>query len=291
MLNKFKIGHYSNIELGTGATVILCESGGVCGVSVRGAAPATRETELLKSEKTVGITHAVVLSGGSAYGLEACSGVMEFLREKNIGVLAGGHLVPIVVGASLFDLDYKSFAYPDKKSGYQACVSAKPKNFSRGLIGVSTGTTASKIAGSKYAVKTQLGLLTYSTDNLQIAIILGVNPLGDIIRNGKIIAGAKDSEGKFISAEKVLFSSKCDFSLTNTTIGCILTNAKLTKVQANILSDVAHDGIAKAIAPSHTLFDGDALFTFSSGEIDYDFNSLVALIPGLVARAIQSSVI
>lgn len=290
MLNKFKIGHYTDTENGTGVTVILAENGAVGGVSVRGSAPATRETDLLKSEKTVSTVNAVVLSGGSAFGLEASCGVMEWLKEKNLGYNAGGYKVPIVCGASLYDLEYKNFAYPNKEAGYKAAENASINNFSRGEIGVAAGSTASKILGIETAIKTGIGLQTYSCNNLEIAVICGVNPLGDIVKDGKIIAGIKEPDGNFLDARKVMSVGGLELKNSNTTIGCILTNAKLSKVEANILSDLAHDGLALSISPSHTLFDGDAFFTLASNEVNIEFNILTALIPGLVARAIQSSV-
>ncbi|HQC55303.1 MAG TPA: P1 family peptidase [Clostridia bacterium] len=291
MLDDFKIGHYTDSEGGTGLTSIICEEGAVGGVSVRGSAPATRETDLLKTEKTVSVVHAVVLSGGSAYGLEGCCGVMAYLRSVNAGVNAGKYKVPIVCGASLYDLEYKEFAFPNKDAGVIAGKEAQHNNFTRGIKGVATGATASKVLGMDYAVKTGLGIQTYSSGDLEIAVICGVNPLGDIVENGKIIAGAKDGNGEFIGAQQV-FSSCCfnAFSISNTTIGCIITNAKLTKAQANILSDLAHDGLAQSISPSHTMFDGDAFFTLASQKVEVDFNMLTALIPSLVARAIRSSV-
>lgn len=290
MLDSFKIGHYTDEENGTGVTVILSEKGATGGVSVRGSAPATRETDLLKTEKTVSLVNAVVLSGGSAFGLEAASGVMEYLKEKNLGYNAGKYNVPIVCGASLYDLEYKNFAYPTKEAGYKAASEAKINNFLRGVQGVASGSTASKVLGTETAVKTSLGVQTYSSNKLEIAVICGVNPLGDIIKDGKIIAGVKDPDGEFLDVRKVMSGGGLELKNSNTTIGCILTNAKLTKLQCNILSDIAHDGLALSISPSHTLFDGDAIFTLASGEIDIEFNILTALIPGLVARAIQSSV-
>lgn len=290
MLDKFKIGHFTDNEKGTGVTVILAEDGAIGGVSVRGSAPATRETDLLKSEKTVSIINAVVLSGGSAFGLEASCGVMGWLKEKNKGYNAGDYIVPIVSGASLYDLSYKAFAYPGIDAGYKACEMAEKNNFKKGLFGAATGATASKVLGSDYAVKTELGVQTYSCNQLEVAVVVAVNPLGDIVKNGEIIAGAKDPDGNFLDVKRVMSAGGIEYKNSNTTIGCIITNAKINKVQANILSDLAHDGLALSISPSHTSFDGDCFFTMSSNEVSIEFDILASIIPSLVARAIQSSV-
>ena len=292
MLNKFKIGHYTNEEKGTGCTVILAEDGAVGGCSIRGSSPATRETDLLKTEKKVDSVNAVVLSGGSAFGLEASSGVMDYLFENGKGYNAGKYVVPIVVGASIYDLEYKDFGYPDKQAGYEAAKNASAGNFEKGVIGGATGSTVSKLLGMPSAVKTGLGVQTYSMNGLEIAVITLVNALGDVVKDGKIIAGALTPDGEPVSMKKIftlggLDEPKC----ANTTIGCVLTNAKLTKAQANLLADIAHDGFALSLSPSHTRFDGDAMFTLASGEIDVAFDTLLALIPDLVARSIQSSVI
>ncbi|MBR2479947.1 MAG: P1 family peptidase [Clostridia bacterium] len=292
MLNKFKIGHYTDEQRGTGCTVILAEDGAVGGCSIRGSSPATRETDLLKTEKTVSNVNAVVLSGGSAFGLEAGSGVMEYLYENGKGYNAGKYKVPIVVGASIYDLEYKDFGYPDKKAGYEACKNAKVNNFEKGIIGGATGSTVSKLLGMPSAVKTGLGVQTYSINGLEIAVITLVNALGDVVKEGDIIAGALSPDGTPVSMKKIFTMGGFEEpTCSNTTIGCVLTNAKLTKAQANLLADIAHDGFALALSPSHTRFDGDAMFTLASGEIDVAFDTLLALIPDLVARSIQSSVI
>ena len=291
MLDKFKIGHYTDSEKGTGCTIILCEDGAVGGCSIRGSSPATRETDLLKTEKTVSSVNAVVLSGGSAFGLEAGSGVMDYLYEQGKGYNAGKYRVPIVVGASIYDLEYKDFGYPNKQAGYEAAKSAKSGNFERGVIGGASGATISKLLGMPTAIKTALGVQTYSINGLEIAVIMLVNALGDVIKDGEIIAGALDPNGKPISIKKIFTMGGIDEpKCANTTIGCIITNAKLTKAQANLLSDLAHDGFALALSPSHTRFDGDAMFTLASGEVDVAFDTLGAIIPDLTARAIQSSV-
>jgi L-aminopeptidase/D-esterase-like protein len=288
MLEAFRIGHYTDAENGTGATVIVCEKGAVGGVSVRGAAPATRETDLLRDGKKVQEVNAVVLSGGSAFGLEAASGVAEYLFEQGFGYNAGKYRVPIVCGASLYDLEYKNFAYPHKENGYQAAKEAVANNFQKGSIGAGTGATVSKLAGMLCAAKAGLGVRTFCLNGLEIAVIVAVNALGDIVRDGSILLGAKTEDGRFLDCLKVFSAGSLSLQNQNTTIGCILTNAKLTKEQANILSSLGHDGYALSISPAHTMFDGDALFCMASGEVDAEFNMLTAIVPQLVASAVWS---
>lgn len=290
MLDKFHIGHYTDTENGTGVTAVIVEDGAVAGGCIRGAAPATRETDLLRNGKSVQKVNAVVLSGGSAFGLEAASGVMEFLREKGLGYDAGGYRVPIVAGASLYDLEYKNFAYPDKNAGYTAAKNAAPGNFGEGIIGVAAGTTASKILGMETAVKTGLGVALYSLNGLEIGVIAGVNPLGDIVKDGAIIAGAKMPNGEFADMAKIMTAGGASYKAANTTIAVVMTNAKLTKEEANILADTAHDGYALSISPSHTRFDGDAVFVMSSGEKKIEFNIIHSLIPSIVKEAVTASV-
>ena len=290
MLDYFKIGHYTDKESGTGVTVILPKKDAVCGCSVRGYAPATRETELLRDDKTVQKVNAVVLSGGSAFGLESDCGVVDYLREQNIGFNTGKFNVPIVVGASIYDLEYKKFNYPDKTAGYLACKNAKTNNFEQGEIGGATGATISKVLGAKYAIKTKLGISNLKLNGIEIAVITVVNALGDVVKDGKIIAGAKTENGEYLDCKKIFSMGSIPCKKSNTTIGCIITNAKLTKQQANILCSLAHDGYATSLSPSHTLFDGDCMFLMSSDEKEIEFNMLTAIIPDLTAQSIQSSV-
>lgn len=289
MLNKFKIGHYTDSDNGTGVTVILAEEGAVAGVSVRGSSPATRETDLLRPEKTVQKINAVCLSGGSAFGLEAADGVMQFLSEHGFGYDTGAYRVPIVSGAAVYDLEYQNFAFPNKEAGYRAALYAKENNFECGPIGGAAGATVSKVLGMDSAVKTSLGVATYALNGLEIAVISVVNALGDIVEDGKIIAGAQDENGEFIDCARIMTAGTLPLKNTNTTISCILTNAKLTKLQANILADLAHDGYAMSMSPAHTPYDGDAIFLMSSDEKEVSFNMLTAIIPTLTAKAVRSS--
>lgn len=288
MLDSFRIGHFTDEQNGTGATVIVCEKGAVGGACVRGAAPATRETDLLKTGKLVQTINAVVLSGGSAFGLECACGVMDYLYEKGLGYNAGKYNVPIVAGASIYDLEYKSFAYPKKQDGYTAAQNAEAGNFACGNIGAGTGATVSKAGGAASACKGGLGVATYSLNNIEIAVIVAVNALGDITKDGKIILGAQAEDGSYLDCLRVFSAGSLDLKDQNTTIGCIITNAKLTKEQANTLCSLAHDGLALSLSPAHTMFDGDAMFCMASGEQSIEFNILTAVIPNLCAKAVQS---
>lgn len=289
MLEKFKIGHWTDEEKGTGVTVILSEEGAIAGGSVQGCAPATRETDLLRVDKTVQKVNAVTLSGGSAFGLEASCGVMSYLYEKGCGYDTGAFKVPIVVGASLYDLEYKCFAFPDKEAGYKAAESAKDNNFESGNIGAGTGATVGKIFKMKGSMKGGLGVKTYSENGLEIAVFAAVNALGDIINEkGKIIAGTRLGKKLFAGSAKYYKLYLKTFKKMNTTISCIITNAKLTKEQANIIADIAHKGYDMAINPSHTIFDGDAVFCLASGDINFDFDKLKNIVPTLVADTIRS---
>ncbi len=289
MLQKFKIGHWSDEKNKTGVTAILATEGAVGGCSIKGAAPATRETDLLREDKTVQKINAVTLSGGSAFGLEAACGVMQWLFENGYGYDAGGYKVPIVVGASLYDLEYGNFAFPDKAAGFAAADSAVEGNFVSGDIGAGAGATVGKIFRMKCAMKGGLGVKTFEKDGLEIAVFSAVNALGDIIDdNGKIIAGARLGKKSFVGSAKFYAAYEKMLKKQNTTISCIITNATLTKQQANLLANKAHEGYKSAISPSHTMFDGDAIFVMASGDKNVDFNFLLDIISPLVSEAVRA---
>lgn len=288
MLDKFKIGHKSDDVNKTGVTVIIADGGAVAGVSVRGSAPATRETDLLKPEKMLKKIDAVVLSGGSAFGLEACAGVMDFLFEQSVGYDAGGYRVPIVSGASLYDLEEGRFAYPDKSMGYLAAQSATINNFETGRIGAGRGATVGKILGMKNAQSSGLGVAVAKSGKVEFGVFIAVNALGDVVKNGNIVAGARLGNDFLNTTEYLLNENKVKINPQNTMIGCVITNAIINKSEANQLADIAHDGIAKCIEPSHTQYDGDAMFAMASCEQKVDFITMCALVPYLTKKAILS---
>lgn len=292
MLNNFKIGNAHDNMLGTGCTVILAESGAIGGCSVRGGAPGTRETDLLRSENAVSELNAVVLSGGSAFGLEASCGVMEYLKEKGIGYNAGDYHVPIVASAVLYDLSHKAFAYPDKKMGYKACENAKENNFECGSIGAGTGATVGKIMGIEHSSKGGLGVAVVTSGEIELCAVVAVNAFGDVVdyRSNRVIAGVQQG-GAFLGTSSLITSgmSLCP-THSNTTIGCIITNAKLTKPEANKLADITHDALAMCIRPVHTSFDGDSIFCMASGEKKANFVLLGEMAIEAMTEAIMRSV-
>ncbi len=261
----FEIGHYDD-EF-TGVTAILCKSGAVGGCDCRGGAPGTRETDLLKNEKMMDKVNAVVLAGGSAYGLGASQGVMEYLKDEGYGFKSMGKRVPIVSSAVIYDLNQKEYHYPTAQYGLYACKNAS-KSVEFGNIGVGKGATVGKIRGVKNACKSGVGASTVKVGGVIVTAIVCVNAMGDVVDSaGKIIAGAKGKNGEFIDTEKCLAEGDVAKLLlgTNTTIGCILTNANIDKVGANKLASIAHNGLARAIRPVHTDYDGDTMFCLAKG--------------------------
>lgn len=261
----FRIGHYADDF--TGVSVILSKRGAVGGCDCRGGAPGTRETDLLRPEKMMQKVNAVVLSGGSAYGLEASCGVMRYLNEQGIGFKTQGKIVPIVCGAVIYDLNQKEYHFPTAKYGVKACENAtSTPDF--GNVGVGKGATVGKIRGIKNSCKSGVGAATVKTMGTTVTAIVAVNAMGDVVDgNGNIIAGAKGKNGEFIDTESVLANGDVKKLVlgTNTTIGCILTDADIDKVQANKLAIISHNGLARAIRPVHTDYDGDTMFCLASG--------------------------
>lgn len=287
----FKIGHYDDEY--TGVTVILSENGATGGVDCRGGAPGTRETDLLHNEKMMQKVNAIVLSGGSAYGLASTCGVMEYLRQKGVGYKSLGKIVPIVCGAVLYDLNQKEYHYPTAEYGLKACQNAS-KTTVFGNIGAGRGATVGKIRGIKNACKSGIGAATEKVLGVTVTAIVAVNAMGDIVDDeGKIIAGAKGKNGEFIDTEKCLAEGdvlKLAFG-TNTTIGCILTDAKLDKVDVNRLASISHNGLARAIRPVHTMYDGDTMFCMASGKRPVaNLAVLQSAVVRATERAIQNAV-
>lgn len=293
-IKGIKVGHAQDIEGGSGCTVILCEDGAYAGVDVRGGGPASRETELLKSVNMVEQIHAVMLSGGSAYGLDAGSGAMQYLEERGKGFDVGVGIVPIVCGASLFDLvvgDPK--CRPDKAMGYEACLNASIDKPEEGNVGAGTGATVGKFLGMEYMMKSGIGTFAIQIGDWIMGAIVAVNALGDVIDvdTGKRIAGILNKEMTALyDTEKTMYEeydkNRNVFS-GNTTIGCIVTNAKLTKPQANKVASIAHNGFARAIRPVHTMADGDTIFALATGEVEVMPDAVGALAADVMARAIN----
>lgn len=284
------IGHADNSV--TGCTAILCKGGAVAGADVRGGAPGTRETDLLRNEKAMEKINAVVLTGGSAYGLESACGVMRYLREHGEGFAVGDKLVPIVPAAVLYDLNGPDYNYPDSAMGMAAAQNAQAKNIPFGKVGAGTGATVGKIRGLAYASQGGIGAYTVGTPDLFVTAVIAVNALGDVAdyHTGKIVAGAHDNAGGFLDTVGCVLSGNFARLLYgNTTIGCVITNAGLTKVQANKLASIAHNGLALSIRPVHTDHDGDTLFALSKGDAKCEFSMLEVMAVEAVACAVVSA--
>ena len=260
----FEMGHYDD-EF-TGVTVLLAKKGAIGGCDQRGGAPGTRETDLLRNEKMMQKINAVVLSGGSAYGLAASCGVMDWLKQHGYGYRTAGKLVPIVSGAVLFDLNQKEYHYPTAEYGYKACENSdKLPVF--GNVGAGKGATVGKIRGLKNACKSGIGAATVKAMGVTVTAVVAVNAMGDVYDGERIIAGANGKDG-FIDTQKVLANGEVAKLITgaNTTIGCILTDANIDKVGANKLASISHNGLARAIRPVHTDYAGDTMFCMASGK-------------------------
>ena len=267
------VGHFTDTRRPTGCTVIITPDGSVAGVDVRGAAPGTRETDLLHPSNLVDRVHAIVLAGGSAWGLDAASGVMQWLEEQQIGLPVGFGLVPIVPAAVLFDLPVGNARIrPDAQAGYAACVAASRQRPLEGNVGAGAGALVGKIFGLRRAMKGGIGSASMTVNGITVGAIIACNALGDIINpaTGLLLAGARTADGAaMVDSRAALIAGdapKPVMAGTNTTIGVIATDAVLTKAQAHRLALVAHDGLARSINPVHTLSDGDTLFALGTGK-------------------------
>ena len=287
-----KVGQAQDFEGLTGCTVVICEDGATCGVDVRGGGPGTRETDLLDPINMIQKVHAVVLTGGSAFGLESTCGVSKYLEERNIGFDVGVAKVPIVVGAVLFDLGVgDSKCRPNIEMGYNACENSSDKELKQGNYGAGCGATVGKIKGSEFAMKGGIGSYSIKLDNgLVVSALIAVNAFGDVYEDGKVIAGVLNNDKtKTLSSYELMKNgfNKGDFSIDNTTIGVVVTNAKLDKAGCKKVSQMAHNGYAKSIFPIHTPHDGDTIFTMATGEVESD----IALIGSLATEVVEKSVI
>jgi L-aminopeptidase/D-esterase-like protein len=288
------VGHAQDLAAATGCTVIISEQGATAGVDVRGGAPSTRETDLLNPVNLIQKIHAIILSGGSAFGLDAASGVMQYLEEKNIGFDVQVTRVPIVCSAALFDLTIGDHRIrPDKEMGYRACLNAGSVECRQGSVGAGTGATVGKILGMGRAMKSGLGSYALQVGDLKIGALVAVNYLGDVVDplTGKRLAGPLNEDMRTLAdAEEIMIVSYADkknlFS-GHTTIGVVATNAALTKSEATKIASMAHNGYARTMRPAHSMYDGDTIFTISTGGIEADM-SVVGL---LAARVIERAVI
>jgi L-aminopeptidase/D-esterase-like protein len=297
-----RVGHYTDRDAATGCTVVLCEEGAVGGVDVRGAAPGTRETDLLRPSNLVSEVHAVLLSGGSAFGLDAAGGVMRYLEERGVGFGFGEYPIPIVPAAILFDLGLiDGSVRPGPDEGYAACLNAADGPVAEGSVGAGTGATVGKLLGMDRAVKGGIGTdLVELGDGTVVGAIVAVNALGGVFDpdTGQVVAGPRTGEGIAMhdSLELIVspgFRGAQSAASGNTTIGIVATNSRLDVEQANKLAQVAHDGLAMTVRPAHTMRDGDTMFGLATGTDDgrVDMDRLCAATALSVSRSIVRAVV
>lgn len=292
-----KVGHYTLSERPTGCTVVLADPAAVGAVDVRGGAPGTVETDLLRPDELVNTVNGIVLSGGSAFGLDSRTGVMKYLEENKIGFRFGGAYVPIVPGAIIFDLNVGGAPSirPGADCGYRAATAAAAGPVAEGSVGAGAGATVGKFGGAGRAMKGGVGTASLTdTGGLIVGAIVVVNAAGSIVdpRTGKPVAGVRTADGKSLEDPFALVRRGIAPSGTgeNTTIGVVATNARLTKAQAYRVVAMAHDGLARAIVPAHTMSDGDTLFALATGTVDADVNRVGVLAAEAVSDAILRAV-
>ena len=295
-----KVGHWTDRDAATGCTVVLYEPGATPGVDVRGAAPGTHETDLLRPGYMAQALHAVVLTGGSLFGLASVAGVVRWCEEHGIGITFGRQTIPIVSGAVIFDLNTgRSDVRPSADSGYAAVAAAKTGRVDEGSVGTGTGATVAKLMGAYRSLKGGVGTASERLDDgIIVGAIVAVNAVGDVIdgRDGTVIAGPRGEGGAFVDTMAGLRSGRRrstenpDSLEGNTTIGVVATNARLTKEQSSRLATVAHDGLARTIRPVHTSSDGDTVFTMATGELEVAPGRITA-IEAFAALAVERAIV
>ncbi len=288
-IEGIKVGSVSNTDAATGVTVVLVEAGARAAVEVRGSAPGTRETDLLRPGQLVAEVQSIVLAGGSAFGLDAASGVTRYLEERGCGFPAGHYKVPVVPAAVLFDLFIGNGRIrPDAAMGYQACIDASTGPVPEGSVGAGTGATVGKIYGISQSVKGGQGTAAIQKGELIVAALVVVNAFGDIFdRKGNLLAGPRNPEtGKMDLTSEVLLDTGAGSFFGNTTLGVVATNASLGTAALTKVCQLAQDGLARSIWPVHTMWDGDTVFALSRGSLIADVN-IVSL---MAAKAVEEAV-
>lgn len=291
-----RVGHATDLEAGTGCTVVLCESGAVAGVEVRGSAPGTRETDLLHPLNRIQHVHGVLLTGGSAFGLAAAEGVVRYLEERGVGYDVMVAKVPIVPAAVIFDLWLgRPDVRPDATMGYAACQAASPGPVEEGSVGAGTGATVGKLYGPIGAMKGGVGTWSVGLpEGLVVGALVVVNAVGDVVApDGSVLAGTRDpATGELVGSARLLQSGYVPPRMLgqNTVVGVVATNAALSKVESNRLARVAHHGLAMAVSPSHTTLDGDTFFALSTGQVQVAYDVVASAVPTVVAEAVRRAV-
>jgi L-aminopeptidase/D-esterase-like protein len=296
-----EVGHWTDLDAATGCTVIVCRQGAVGGVDVRGSAPGTRETDFLRPVNLMQKAHAIVLSGGSAYGLDAASGVMRWLEEQGVGFNVDVAVVPLVAAAALFDLTIgRPDVRPGPEAGYAACQSATDGPVAEGCVGAGAGATVGKLLGPQFATKSGLGSAARRiAGDITVGAIVAVNAFGDVVdpANGKLIAGTRNPQGQgFVNTMERLHGDLGQTMLgfsSNTTLAVVATDAVLSKEGANKMAQMAHDGLAQAIRPIHTMVDGDTVFALATGQqtkMPVDVSVVGAVAAAVLAEAVVRAV-
>lgn len=295
-IRGIKVGHYTDRQAVTGCTVILCEQGAVAGVDVSGPSPGTRETDVLRPGNRVDRIQAILLGGGSAFGLDAASGVMRYLEERGLGHKTTGGTIPIVPAAIIFDLTIgKRTVRPGPSEGYQACMAATDSGVAEGCVGAGTGATVGKVLGMRRAVKSGLGTASQAIwGDIVVAALMVVNAVGDVIEpgTGQVLAGPRSPDGGGFLRTSELWKGRARRRVPgfNTVIGVVATDAGVSKSELGRFARIAEVGIARTIDPCHTMFDGDVLFALSLGRKRADFNALATAAAEVVAGAILRAV-
>ena len=294
-LAGLKIGHATHPHAPTGCTVFLCPPDTVASVDVRGPAPGSRESALLSVDKPINYIHAIVLTGGSAFGLATADGVMAYLAEKGIGHKTPVRPIPLVAAAVVYDLFASQGITPDAQLGYAACQNAQAEAVTQGRVGAGAGVTVGKWNGPDKMMPSGFGMASWQEGELVVGAAAVVNAMGDVVRaDGSILAGARESDGRW-SAEadpmrRFAYSRGEKTAVTNTTLVVVYTNARLDKVLAYRLAQRAHDGMAIAIRPVHTSHDGDTAFALSTGSVEANFDLVANAAVEMVAQAIRAGV-
>lgn len=301
-IGDVKIGQTEDKDAMTGVTVIVAPKGAPCGLDIRGGGPASRESGLMDPLAAAEVIHAVVLGGGSAFGLEAANGVMKYLSENGIGFPVGDVVVPLVCQSDIFDLGIgKSDVYPDKAMGYKAtelAFTGEDGNYQDGCVGAGCGATIGKLLGPERCTKSGIGSYAVELGDLKVGAIICTNAIGDVYDadTGKRIAGVKNEDGSGLnelSCEELMytfFENPPAAMATNTTIGIILTNARFNKTQLCKLAGMGHDGYARSIRPVHTSMDGDSIYAMSLGDVEASLDVVGTLANHVICEAIKRSV-
>lgn len=294
-IEGIKIGHAQNEAHGTGCTVVVCDKKAICGVDIRGGGPASRETELLNPRMSNDGINALLLGGGSAFGLDAAGGIMKYLEEKGKGVQVGDVVVPIVVGSCIFDLSCASSSVrPDSSMGYEACVNSELNLEKNGNVGGGMGATVGKFMGPDRCMKAGLGTYAVQIGNVKIGAIVIVNAIGDVfeIDSQKQLAGllSYDKTHMVSTEEEILKLISLSPSPLNTTIGAIITNAKMDKAQANKVAAMGSNGIVRTIRPVNTSMDGDSVYAMSVGNEEFNTDLLGSVASFVMGKAVNRAV-